>query len=145
VRGRRGRRRGKLLDVPRERRGYSHLKEEVLDRTMWWAGFGPVVRQTAEWMNDVEMHFFCSPHPHTPYPCAHDSQCFFGHSKSQVIEHFLMNFFETLFLRQTNSWFQKVLFHFCGQKVFFYFVGVPRKSNFVLNTFADKESLKTAA
>ena len=39
----------------KERRGYSHLKEEVLDRTMWRArfgrGFGPVVRQTAEWMN----------------------------------------------------------------------------------------------
>jgi len=36
----------------RERRGYSHLKEEALDRTMWRArfgrGFGPVVRQTAK-------------------------------------------------------------------------------------------------
>jgi hypothetical protein len=35
-----------------ERRGYSHLKEEALDRTMWRAGFGrgfgPVLRQTAE-------------------------------------------------------------------------------------------------
>jgi hypothetical protein len=33
-----------------ERRGYSHLKEEAVDRTMWRArfgrGFGPVVRQT---------------------------------------------------------------------------------------------------
>jgi hypothetical protein len=35
VTGRRGRRRRKLLDVLNERRGYSHLKEEVLDRTMW--------------------------------------------------------------------------------------------------------------
>ena len=50
--GRRGRRRGKLLDELKERRGYSHLKEEVLDRTMWRArfgrGFGPVVRQTTK-------------------------------------------------------------------------------------------------
>jgi hypothetical protein len=52
VTGRRGRRRGNLLDDLKERRGYSHLKEEALDRTMWRArfgrGFGPVVRQTAE-------------------------------------------------------------------------------------------------
>ena len=38
-----------------ERIGYSHLKEEALDRTMWRArfvrGFGPVVRQTTKWMN----------------------------------------------------------------------------------------------
>jgi hypothetical protein len=52
VTGRRGRRRRKLLDILKERRGYSHLKEEALDRTMRRAGFGrgfgPVVRQTAE-------------------------------------------------------------------------------------------------
>jgi hypothetical protein len=52
VTGRRGIRRRKLLDVLKERRGYSHLKEEDLDRTMWRArcgrGFGLVVRQTAE-------------------------------------------------------------------------------------------------
>jgi hypothetical protein len=50
VTGRRGRRRRKLLDNLKESRGYSHLKEEALDRTMWGArfgkGFGPVVRQT---------------------------------------------------------------------------------------------------
>jgi len=50
VTGRRRRRRRKLLDGLKERRGYSHLKEETLDRTMWRArfgrGFGPVVRQT---------------------------------------------------------------------------------------------------
>jgi hypothetical protein len=34
VTGRRGRRRRKLLDDLEERRGYSHLKEEALDRTM---------------------------------------------------------------------------------------------------------------
>jgi len=48
VTGRRGRKRRKLLDDLKERRGYSHLKEEALDRTMWRArfgrGFGPVVR-----------------------------------------------------------------------------------------------------
>jgi hypothetical protein len=55
VTGRRGRRRRKLLDDFKERRGYSHLKEEALVRTMVRAGFGrglgPVVRQTAKWMN----------------------------------------------------------------------------------------------
>jgi len=52
VTGKRGRKRRKLLDVLKERRGYSQLKEEALDRTMWGArfgrGFGPVVRQTAK-------------------------------------------------------------------------------------------------
>jgi hypothetical protein len=52
VTGRRGRRRRKLLDNLEERRGYSHLKEEAMDRTMWRArfgrGFGPVVRQTTK-------------------------------------------------------------------------------------------------
>ena len=38
--GRQGRRRRKLLDDLKERRGYSHLKEEALDRTMWRDGFG---------------------------------------------------------------------------------------------------------
>jgi hypothetical protein len=50
VTGRQGRRRRKLLDDLKERRKYSRLKEESLDRTMWRArfgrGFGPVVRQT---------------------------------------------------------------------------------------------------
>jgi hypothetical protein len=49
--GIRGRRRRKLLDDLKERRGYSHLKE-ALDRTMWRVrfgrGFGPVVRETAK-------------------------------------------------------------------------------------------------
>ena len=44
---RRGRRRKKLLDDVKERRGYSHLKENALDRTMWrnrfGGSFGPVV------------------------------------------------------------------------------------------------------
>jgi len=46
---RRGRRRRELLDDLKDRRGYSHLKEEALDRAMrrnlFRGGFGPVVRQ----------------------------------------------------------------------------------------------------
>ena len=49
---REGRRRKKLLDDLKDRRGYSHLKEEALDRSMWrdrfGRGFEPVVRQTTE-------------------------------------------------------------------------------------------------
>ena len=45
---RRGRRRKKLLDDLKDRRGYSHLKGEALDHTMcrnrFGGGFGPVVR-----------------------------------------------------------------------------------------------------
>jgi hypothetical protein len=52
VTGRRGRRRRMSLDEVMERKGYSRLKEDALDRTMWTAGFGkgfgPVVRQTAK-------------------------------------------------------------------------------------------------
>jgi hypothetical protein len=50
VTGRRGRKLRKLLNDLR--RGYSHLKEEALDCTMWRArfgrDFGPVVRQTTK-------------------------------------------------------------------------------------------------
>ena len=60
VTGRRGRRRRKLLDDLKERKGYSHLKEEALDRTMWRArfgrGFGPVVRQTTKSMNSYTIN-----------------------------------------------------------------------------------------
>ena len=52
MKGRRGRKRRKLLDDLKERRGYSHLKEEALDRTMGRArfgrGFGHVVRQATK-------------------------------------------------------------------------------------------------
>jgi len=55
VTGRQGRKRMKLLDDFKERRGFSHLKEETLDRTMWRTGFGRgfghVVRQTTKGMN----------------------------------------------------------------------------------------------
>ena len=47
-----GKRHRKLLDDLKERRRYSHLKEEVLDQTMWRARFGrcfePVIRQTTK-------------------------------------------------------------------------------------------------
>ena len=46
------RRRKKLLDDLKDSRGYSHLKEEALDRTVWrhrfGGGFGRVVRQNTE-------------------------------------------------------------------------------------------------
>jgi len=61
---RRGRRRNKLLDDLKDRRGYSHLKEEALDCTMWWhrfGGFGPVVRQITEWMNEFTTLHFLQP------------------------------------------------------------------------------------
>jgi hypothetical protein len=49
---RRGRKLRKLLDDLKDRRGYSHLKEDILDHTMWrnrFGGeFGPVVRQNIE-------------------------------------------------------------------------------------------------
>ena len=49
VTGRQGRRRRKLLDDLKERRGYCHLKEEALDRTTWRApfgrDFGPVIHE----------------------------------------------------------------------------------------------------
>jgi hypothetical protein len=52
VTGRQGRRRRKILVGLKERRGYSQLKEEALDRNIWRArfgrGFGPVVRQTTK-------------------------------------------------------------------------------------------------
>ena len=52
VKRRRGRRRKKPLDGLKDRKGYYHLKEEALDRSMWRnhfiEGFGPVVRQNTE-------------------------------------------------------------------------------------------------
>ena len=45
-------RRNRLLVDLKDRRGYSYLKEEALDRTMWKnrfrGDFGPVVRQNTE-------------------------------------------------------------------------------------------------
>jgi len=60
VTGRRGRRRREPLDDLKERIRYSHLKEEVLDRTMWRGrfgrGFGPVVRETTKCMHFLIQH-----------------------------------------------------------------------------------------
>jgi hypothetical protein len=59
VMGWRGRRRKQLLNALKE----TKLKEEALDRTVWRTRFGrsygPVVRQTAGWMNPCAV-FFCS-------------------------------------------------------------------------------------
>jgi hypothetical protein len=64
VTGRRKRRRRKLLDDLKERRGYSHLKEEALGRTMWGGrvgrGFGPVVRQTTKLMTSKFCSRYCT-------------------------------------------------------------------------------------
>jgi hypothetical protein len=53
VLGRGGRRRRKLLDDLKKRRGYSYLKENVLVRTVWRArlgrGFERFVRQPTKW------------------------------------------------------------------------------------------------
>ena len=53
VTNRQRRRRKKLLDDLKDRRGYSHLMEEALDRNMWrdrfGRGFEPVVWQTTGW------------------------------------------------------------------------------------------------
>jgi hypothetical protein len=72
--GRRGRRRKQLLDELGEKRRYWKLKEEALDRTLWRTrfgrGYGPVVRQTAEWnvvsaldLSDLQnvSPFYCNP------------------------------------------------------------------------------------
>ena len=49
---RRGRRRKRLRDDLKDRRGYCQLKEEALDRTVWrnrfGRGFGPVVCQITD-------------------------------------------------------------------------------------------------
>jgi hypothetical protein len=62
VTGRRGRRRRKLLDNLKERRGYAHLKKEALDRSMWRVRFGrsfePVVRQANKLINECN-HRIC--------------------------------------------------------------------------------------
>jgi hypothetical protein len=53
----RKKRRKQLVDDFKETRGYWKLKEDALDSTLWGPGvginYGPVVRQTTEWMNVV--------------------------------------------------------------------------------------------
>jgi len=59
VKRRRGRRRKKLLDDLRDRRGYSHLKKKALDCTMlrnrFGGGFGPLVNRI---LNDRSQRIF---------------------------------------------------------------------------------------
>ena len=45
---RRGRRRKNLLDDLKDRRGYSHLNEEALDRTMWRNRFEEVLNLSSD-------------------------------------------------------------------------------------------------
>ena len=52
MKGRRGRRRRKLLDDLKEMRGYCHLEEEALACTVWRAGYEPVVTQTTNCVNE---------------------------------------------------------------------------------------------
>ena len=56
---RQGRRRKKLLDDLKDRRGYCQLKEEALDRTMWrnrfGRGFGPIVWEITD--DDISKTF----------------------------------------------------------------------------------------
>jgi len=57
------RRHKQILDDLKETRGYCTSEEEALDRTVWgtsfWRGYGPVVRQTADRMNDEWELFTC--------------------------------------------------------------------------------------
>jgi hypothetical protein len=60
--GRRGRRRKQLLDDLKEKRRYWKLKEAALDCSLWRTrfgrGYGPVVRQTAVWMECFLCYWF---------------------------------------------------------------------------------------
>jgi hypothetical protein len=62
VMGRQGIRRKQLPDDLTDRRWYWKLKEEALDCTFWITGFGrgygPVVRQTAQWLNECTVSFY---------------------------------------------------------------------------------------
>jgi hypothetical protein len=59
VPGRRQRRSKQLLDFLNEKREYWQLKEDVIDgtscRTCFGRGYGPIVRETMEWMNDYSL------------------------------------------------------------------------------------------
>ena len=67
---RRGRRRKKLLDDLKDRKGYCQLKEEALDRTMWkdrfGRGFGPVVWQITDDDDDEKKTTCCFKHDNDP-------------------------------------------------------------------------------
>jgi hypothetical protein len=72
VMGRWGRRCKRLLDGLKEKSGHWKLQEEALDRTLWRTrfrrGYGPVVRQTTEWLNECTLRCICLsnwPHIHS--------------------------------------------------------------------------------
>jgi hypothetical protein len=67
--GRQERRRRKLLDDLKERRGYSHLKEEALDRTMWRARFGRVFGWTCSKTDYLKNEQFKIKTQHTAEVC----------------------------------------------------------------------------
>jgi hypothetical protein len=99
VTGSRGRRRRKLLDDLKERRGYSYLKEEALDLTMWRARFGRGFdpsrdRLLYEWMNDIP----------TVYSQPYFSKTCFGLS-CHVVAGMTSNLFHSGFLAKSLSAF----------------------------------------
>jgi hypothetical protein len=51
----RGRRRRKLLDELKDKRGYCRLKEEALDRTMWRTRFGRALDLSSDRILNDEM------------------------------------------------------------------------------------------
>ena len=92
--GRRGRECRKLLDDLKERRGYYHLKEEALDRTMWrvrfGGDFGPVVRQTTKWNEWITVVTVKNTLPWDVMPCIF-FEAFVRHGFT-VISYKLQNF-----------------------------------------------------
>jgi hypothetical protein len=56
---RRGRRRRKLLDDLKDRRGYSHVKEDALDRTMLRNRFGGDLDLSSDRILNDENQFIC--------------------------------------------------------------------------------------
>jgi hypothetical protein len=60
VMGRWKRRHKQIIDNPKEKIGYWKLEREACDCPLWITefgrGFGPVIRQTIERMNELEKH-----------------------------------------------------------------------------------------
>ena len=62
VTGRRERRPKRLLNDLEENWGYWKSKQEALDRSMWTVfgrGYGPVVRQSTQWINNPKWYRTC--------------------------------------------------------------------------------------
>jgi hypothetical protein len=75
------------LDDLKDRREYSHLKEEALDRTMWrnrfGRGVGPVVRLLNELMNESYPRVFCV-RMHALAQLGTDTVCLFFLNKGNI-------------------------------------------------------------